>query len=118
MIARPKGSKGKCDVLFSKIIRSRGYCLNCGSNRNLQCAHIISRTYSGTRCDPRNAWCLCATCHFRFTAWPREHSQFITKTIGSEIYDEIKLKAESINKINWDDELIKLKALASELGVA
>ncbi len=113
-IYRPKGAKGKCDVLFSKIIRRPGVCLHCGSTANLQCAHIISRLYSATRTDTRNAWCLCATCHYRFTGWPREHSHFITETIGSEVYDELKAKAETVTKMDWDAELVRLKEIYAQ----
>lgn len=113
-----KGLKKKCDDLFSKIIRSRGYCQRCGETdyAKLQCAHIISRRYIATRCDTRNAWSLCASCHFRLTGWPREHSQFITETIGSELYDELKAKAEAVGpKLNWADEFSRLKELAKNL---
>jgi 5-methylcytosine-specific restriction endonuclease McrA len=112
---RPKGNKGRCDELFSKIIRLRVICERCGSQSNLQCAHIISRRYSATRCDPLNAWCLCSRCHLRLTAWPREHSHFITETIGSEAYDKLQQKAETVTKVRWDNELIELKAMYKAL---
>lgn len=106
-----KGDKGKCDKLFSQIVRSAGKCQRCGSADNLQTAHIISRKYSATRTDLRNAWCLCARCHRRFTDWPREHSHYITETIGSEVYDELRIKAETVTKMNWSDELARLKEI-------
>ena len=113
-IKKGKGYKEKCDRLFSEIVRMAGACSNCGSTHSLQCAHIISRRYSSTRCDIRNAWCLCAGCHLRFTAWPREHSHYITDTIGSEVYEELKRKAETVTKVDWKEEyetLQKLKEL-------
>lgn len=110
-IKRQKGAKGKCDLLYSQIIRSIGYCQRCGGNSYLQCAHIISRRYSQTRCDIRNAWCLCASCHRRLTDWPREHSRFITETIGSEAYEELRAKAESFEKVDWGVELERLKKI-------
>lgn len=110
-----KGAKGKCDKLFSLIIRNEGKCERCGSTENLQCAHIISRKYSATRTDQNNAWSLCAKCHRRLTDWPREHSHFITQTIGSERYDELRLKAEQITKMNWDIELERLKLIYKEM---
>lgn len=116
-VARPKGAKGKCDALFSKIIRSRGDCLRCGSVEYLQTAHIITRRYSATRCDLRNAWCLCAKCHRRLTDWPREHSRYITETIGSEAYEELRLLAETPTKVDWAEVLDGLKATAKELGI-
>ena len=111
MLKRSKGPKAKCDVLFSKIIRHPGYCLKCGSREQLQCAHIISRRYSATRTDLRNAYCLCAADHFYFTTWPREFSRFVTEHTGSEVYDELKAKAETPTKVDWSQELIRLQAL-------
>jgi len=118
-IHRPKGAKGKCDTLFSKIIRSRGKCERCGDTdyAKLQCAHIISRRYSATRTDEDNAWSLCWTCHRRLTDWPREHSHFITETIGSEKYEELREKAETLTKMDWDAELVRLKERAKELDL-
>lgn len=118
MVKRQKGDKAKADVLFSKIIRSTGRCLRCGSTENLQCAHIISRKYSATRTDLRNAYCLCAKDHFYFTNWPREFSRFVTEHTGSELYDELKLKAETVTKVKWDTELERLKEVASRVGLS
>jgi 5-methylcytosine-specific restriction endonuclease McrA len=116
-VKRYAGAKGKCDVLFSKIIRSKGYCENCGDPdySKLQCAHIISRRYSATRTDLANAWSLCWTCHRRFTDWPYEHSRFITRTIGTERYEELRQKAETPTKMDWDIELLRLREIAKEM---
>ena len=114
---KAKGAKGKCDSLFSKIIRRQGYCDNCGKRENLQCAHIISRRYSATRTDERNAVCLCAKCHIYYTHWPREFSKFITDRIGSELYEELKAKAEQITKMDWNEELERLKKVAKKYGL-
>lgn len=112
-----KGAKGKCDKLFSQIIRSAGKCQRCGSTENLQTAHIITRKYSATRTDERNAWCLCARCHRRLTDWPREHSRYITETIGSEAYEELRAKAETVTKMDWEAEYERLQALAKALDI-
>lgn len=112
-----KGAKGKADKLFSKIVRIDGKCQRCGSTDNLQCAHIISRKYSATRTDLLNAWCLCSRCHRRLTDWPREHSHYITETIGSAKYDELRSKAEQVTKMNWDDEYERLKEVAKQLNI-
>lgn len=105
-----RGYKAKSDKLFSQLVRSRGTCLNCGSTQNLQCAHIVSRRYSATRTDLLNAYCLCAKDHFYFTAWPKEFSKFITEHTGTEVYDELKRKAETVTKINWQDEYERLRS--------
>lgn len=112
-----KGAKGKCDKLFSRIVRDVGKCQRCGQTDNLQTAHIIGRKYSATRTDLNNAWCLCATCHRRLTDWPREHSHYITETIGSAKYDELRNKAEQVTKMNWEDEYERLKEIAKQLDI-
>lgn len=113
------GDKGKATRLHSLIVRSRGRCEKCGERdySKLQAAHIITRKYSATRTDETNAWCLCARCHRRLTDFPREHSHFITDTIGSEAYEVLRERAETVTKMNWTDELARLKERAKELGL-
>ena len=108
-----KGWKRKADLLFSEIIRSKGYCENCGRSDGvqLQTAHIISRRYAAVRTDTDNAFCLCAKCHRRFTDFPREFSHFITDKLGSEKYDQLSAKALPLTKVNWEAEYIRLKKL-------
>lgn len=114
-----KGDKGKATKLHSRIVRSRGACEKCGE-RNfllLQTAHIISRRYSATRTDETNAFCLCAACHRYYTDWPKEFSRFITDKIGTEKYEQLKAKAETVTKMAWSDEVERLKLIAKERGV-
>lgn len=117
-VARAKGAKGKCDAIYSKIIRSVAHCEHCGSTDFLQCAHVVSRRYSATRTDLSNAFCLCAGCHRRFTDWPLEFNKFVEKKIGLEAYEELKHKAESFKgTMDWDTELERLKIIAKERGI-
>lgn len=54
----------KCDVLYSLIIRVRGYCEVCGrSDIQLNAHHIVGRTNFMLRYDFRNGCCLCVNCH-------------------------------------------------------
>ena len=56
--------KVKCDVLWSKIIRSRGQCEICGrSDGQLHPHHLISRSAVFFRHTIENGICLCARCH-------------------------------------------------------
>lgn len=114
-----KGDKAKATKLHSLIVRSRGRCERCGEQdySKLQCAHIISRKYSATRTDENNSWSLCAKCHRRLTDFPREHSHFITDTIGSEAYEVLRERAETVTKLDWSQELARLKERAKELGL-
>lgn len=113
MKSKQKTFKNKSDILFSKIIRARGHCQRCGESNpaQLQCAHIITRKYSAVRTCEENAWCLCARCHRRLTDWPREHSRYITETIGSDKYDELRAKAEDTSKFDWSLEYERLEEL-------
>ena len=119
-VSRAKGSKAKCDRLFSLIIRARGGCQNCPERRyeQLQTAHIISRRYSHTRCDIDNAYCLCAACHRRFTDYPASFGEFVRETIGQLAYDDLVLKSQERTKVDWDDELVCLKAIWSAIEAA
>lgn len=69
--------KKRCDELFSKKIRARGFCEKCGRQTNLQCAHVYPRTNMALRFEPLNALCMCYNCHLswahknplEFTEW-------------------------------------------------
>lgn len=97
------GSKGKADKLFSQIIRSQGRCECCGSTQNLQTAHIISRRFSKVRCDLRNAFCLCAKCHMRFTANPIEFAEYVASTWAQEHVPLMRERAYDVKgKVDWE----------------
>lgn len=108
-----KGLKAKATKLHSQVVRSRGVCQRCGETTysKLQCAHIVPRRYSVTRCDPRAAWCLCAGCHLRTTEWASEHMALVERTIGAAAYEAMRAAAERGVKANdaywqgWIDTL-------------
>ena len=105
-----KGDKAKADRLYSLIIRSIGYCEAEGWNSvkctpQLQTMHIISRRYSNTRTDLRNALSGCAAHHRYFTDHPREFSHFISDTWAARTYEEIHWKSQQSTKVNWADRV-------------
>lgn len=110
-VTKAKGAKAKADLLFSKIVRSRGSCQACGSTMNLQTAHIISRRYANTRCDLDNAYAMCAGCHMHFTHWPLEFADFVEQTIGLPAYEALVRKSQSREKVNWAAVVERLKPL-------
>lgn len=73
----------KLDMLFSKKIRERdGACLRCGKSGNLQCAHLISRTYKHLRWNERNCITLCYACHIHWSHRnPLEFSEWLQKVL-------------------------------------
>lgn len=119
-VKRYKDAKAKCDKLFSEIIRSIGECEAAGyapgaCSNQLQCMHIISRRFSNTRTDLRNAFSGCAAHHRYYTDQPREFSRFITQTWAQEYYDHIYRKSQEVGKVNWDDEYERLKEIKKQL---
>lgn len=120
-VARAKGPKAKADKLFSLLIRSRGYCENCGETdyAKLQTAHIVGRAHNATRVDENNAFCLCWTCHHHFTHWPLEFATFVESKIGREKYEALKAKAKAGVKVSpafWIEEAVRLQMLLNAQG--
>ena len=80
---RRNATKHHADELYSKLIRSRGWCEAAGyliaCKGNLQCAHIIRRRYFATRwiTNPRGSLALCAAHHFYFTNRELEWRDFL-----------------------------------------
>lgn len=90
--------KKACDTEFSLFIRERDRicqkCLRGPDEVQLQCAHIVSRSYTKTRWYPPNAMALCSGCHVTFTHWPLEWEGFVVARIGEDEYRRIKLMAQ------------------------
>tara|TARA_Y100001949_G_scaffold5023_1_gene3862 strand:- start:1686 stop:2045 length:360 start_codon:yes stop_codon:yes gene_type:complete len=112
-----KGDKGKATKLHAQLTRSLGYCQCCGGTNHLQCAHIISRKYSHTRTDLENAFCLCAACHRYFTDNPVEFGDFVTREIGDDKYVALKKQRESLDKVDWTEEVARLTSIAKERDI-
>ena len=106
-----KGAKGKATRLHALLVRQRGSCENCGTTNALQCDHIISRKYGRTRTKLENAFCLCASCHMRFTDNPVEFGQFTISKIGDEAYANLIIERNKIDKVDWEEELCRLQTL-------
>lgn len=116
-VASPKGAKAKADRLFSLIIRARGACEACGATANLQCAHIVSRRFSHTRCDEENAFCLCAGCHHHFTDHPVEFAEFVLRERG-DTYPAVYLRSQATGKVDWFQVAVRLQERWNSLQAA
>lgn len=118
-VARRKGNPGKADMLFSRIVRSRGRCEypGCDSPGPYDTAHIIGRRYSATRCDEANAICACRTHHQLIDTWDGEKRLLV----GDEMYDALRLKAEAgidgSSSNFWAAEVERLTERCRELGI-
>ena len=121
-VARRKGDAGKADMLFSRIVRSRGYCERCKvTGVPFDTAHIVRRRYSATRCVEDNAWCACRPCHRMVDEWPGFHMALVDSTIGRERYEELCRDAQEgiplSSKLWWQAERERLEARCDELGI-
>ncbi len=120
-VGSTKGAKKRADVAFSKIVRSRGVCearmweaAECAGP--LQCAHIISRRFSNTRCVEDNAMALCAGHHHYFTDHPVEWGRFVLWMIGDDAYDALQELSLSTVKVDWEQVAGELKARLAEVA--
>lgn len=108
-----KSLKKKCDIEFSKLIRSVGQCQRCSksSGIQLQCAHIYSRKYTSIRFDPFNAVCLCAGCHFWAHQNPLEFIEFIQNSFEGrlEYLREARKLLIKRKPKEWQELLLALK---------
>jgi hypothetical protein len=117
-VARRKGDPGKADMLFSRIVRSRGTCERCGLQAT-DTAHIVPRRYSATRCIEDNAWALCRSCHAATGENQREFMALVRATIGEERHDELwqEAYAGKGGALFWAGEAARMTARAKELGI-
>jgi hypothetical protein len=112
-----KAAKNKADHLFSLIVRSKGFCENCGGNSFVQTAHWLSRRYSNIRTDFDNAFCLCASCHRFFTADPTAWTDWAISQRGRATYDRLREAANRQSSVDWPAQVEILKALAEQEGL-
>jgi hypothetical protein len=122
-VAQRKGAPGKADFLFSRIIRSRGFCQypGCDSTGPYDTAHVIGRGYSATRCMEDNSWCLCRTHHALVDNWPDEKLSLVAQTIGMVRYLELRDIAKAgpppPQRLFWPGEVERLTERCRELGI-
>ena len=107
-----KGLRNKLDKICSLIVRGRGRCVRCNSKKQLQTAHIFSRTYNATRWDiDNNLICLCASCHWFFHKNPILFGEYVRGLYGEERYAVLKEARNQIAKFTTEDLMIKYNVL-------
>lgn len=87
-------------------------CITCGKalkigERDTQCGHFISRSYSPTKYDLDNMRPQCSRCNEFYSGRPIEFERALRLEVGDERVDEMKQK--STESYKWDRfELIDL----------
>lgn len=106
----------QADTLFSILVRQRdGACIRCGKRgydgtKNLQCHHLISRTYRKVRFDFRNGHAVCKGCHMFLTHHPLENEEFAIEILGEETWAELRAIARDTSyKVDLKAVLADLK---------
>ena len=108
--------RDKCDKIWARIIRSKGYCEKCGKPQMLQAAHLISRRHLKTRHDLDNGICLCIRHHiFWGHKEPDEFVDFIRELRGKDIFEELRTRSREEGKIDWDKRLSDLEEIESRI---
>jgi hypothetical protein len=108
-VRKQENPKQTADREFGKLVRSVGRCERCGRTDSLECAHGFSRRYLQTRCDRRNAFCLCHFCHRHYTVRPLEWDLWLKDRWGEALYDEMRAKALSHGHPDWEDITRKIR---------
>jgi hypothetical protein len=115
----PKVWRRLLDRLCGLIVKERdGWaCRNCKSTDRPQWAHYFSRRYHGLRWDVRNSCCLCARCHYYYTARPHEWEAWLQNKLGLQLYFELQGEAFKIAKPDYPAIWESLIAAALLAGV-
>lgn len=84
-----------CDDTFALVVRLRAgnRCKLCGSDYMTQCAHLVSRRYKSLRHSFDNAWCLCLSCHKRWTEDPLGWDDLVERAVGIVEWQRRKFEA-------------------------
>jgi len=106
--------KRKADVLFGKLIRSRGACERCLKETSLQTSHVISRSNLHLRYDVRNALCFCGGCHMW---WHKEPLEAITwyHAVFAKDYRYLMKEKNVYEKIDYEKIINNLKMEVEKL---
>ena len=118
MISKPKKEKlnrksliTKLDKLTSEIVRLGGKCERCHGIKNLQCAHIYSRSYKHLRWDMENLLCLCSGCHFWWHQNPAEAVIWVMDIRNIKLLKKIRQNVTPIKTWELEDRLKELHGL-------
>ena len=111
-----------CDDTFALYVRvrDRNRCRLCGADGQrgaaTQAAHLISRSYYQCRLLPENCWCLCSSCHRRYSgpAASLQWDELVEKAVGVVEWARRKALAQVPTRIDWSAARLPLLLLLRE----
>jgi hypothetical protein len=113
--------KAKATKLHSLLVRTRDNftCRWCGASKKdgkqIQCAHIVSRSVSATRTDERNAVALCASCHWKQGKNPIIWARWIEAELGTAHIDDLIERGVPGVSVDWASEVERLQSALDDL---
>ena len=94
----------KLDKIFSEYIRARDKrCVICGTTKNLQAGHLITRAVYATRWDENNVFAQCRSCNYTHEYRPEIFTSWYIEKFGVEKYVDLNIKAQKIVKYKNGD---------------
>lgn len=97
----------RLDELTSSIVRLRGEgCVTCPALTNLQCGHLLTRTWRPTRWDIHesgNNHVQCERCNVDHEGNSAPFRNYYIARFGQEAFDELERRAASHDKIGYTD---------------
>jgi len=118
-----KGIDGKLDDAWAELVKLRAgmKCEYCKKTTGLNSHHIYSRSKRSTRWLAINGSCLCVAHHvfssgFSAHKTPTEFTMWIINDRGQEWFDELTLKANTIEKLFKHEKEELLKEMKSEIA--
>ena len=109
------------DDLCRRIVRARGACESCGSTTDLQWAHGYSRKYLRTRWSTWFTFCLCRSCHCKFTYHWEQWVDWMIAKLGQQLFDKMRTDALDKTPISNDEiqeTIEKLQAALTTQGAS
>lgn len=84
------------DRVFSIWIRKRDRnCITCGSIKQLQCGHFVSRRFFATRWDEKNCAAQCVSCNVFNQGVQHKFGQEIDKKYGAGTADKLWIQSRN-----------------------
>lgn len=103
-----KALENKLDTLWAKAVKEKfnNRCAICGTDKNLQAAHLWSRRNKTVRWAVENGICLCTRHHLFFAhKEPIAFAKFAQEILGEEVMNELQLKVYRVAHYSIDDLL-------------
>ena len=99
----------KLDKVFGDYIKNRDdqKCVCCGSRKNIQAGHLLSRNAHSTRWDEKNVYAQCRNCNFKHERHPEDLTEYFLSLWGEEEYKKLHRKWHTTRKYS-ESELKEL----------